>query len=130
MDWLLTAPPALRWALTLVFVGLIVLLSVTPGIERPADSVFSWLVLQTATPVQKALHVGIYATLAILWMWTLEPFESRWLRMALSLIGTAGLGAVLEWYQTTVPGRYGSLFDVLLNLIGAILGLLIALLLL
>ena len=130
MDWLVSAPPALRWIVTLAFVGVITLLSVTPGIERPGDSVFSWLVIHTATPVQKVLHVGIYAVLAMLWMWTLEPIEARWLRAAAALVITVGLGAVLEWYQTLVPGRYGSIIDVLLNLIGAILGLLAALLLL
>ncbi len=130
MDWLLSAPPAFRWTVTLAFVAVITLLSIAPGIERPDDSLFGWLVLNTAKPLQKVLHVGVYAFLAMLWMWTLEPVESRWQRVALSLIGTVGLGAVLEWYQTQVPGRYGTLTDILLNLIGAALGILAALLLL
>ena len=52
------------------------------------------------------------------------------MRVSLSLIGTVGIGAVLEWFQTRVPGRYGTIIDILLNLIGACLGLLAALLLL
>jgi len=123
MDWLLSAPPALRWALTLAFAGVVIVLSITPGVERPDDTVFGWLVLNTATTLQKALHVVIYAVLALLWMWTLEPIQSRWLRGALTLAACVGMGALLEWHQTRVPGRFGSIADVLLNLAGAILGL-------
>lgn len=126
MDWLVTAPAAIRWVATLAFVAIVVLLSVTPGIERPGDSIFSWLVIHTATPLQKALHVGIYALLALLWMWTLDPLESRWLRAAIALAITVAIGVILEWYQTYVPGRYGTITDVMLNVIGAILGLLAA----
>ncbi len=130
MDWLLSAPPALRWTLTLAFVAIITVLSVTPGIEKPDDSLFNWLVLSTATPLQKALHVVIYAVLAMLWMWTLDAIESRWLRIAISLASTVGLGVILEWYQTQVPGRVGTVTDVLLNIAGAIAGVIAALILL
>ena len=43
MDALLSVPVGYRWALTLAFVALIVGLSVTPGVERPDDNLFSWL---------------------------------------------------------------------------------------
>ena len=76
------------------------------------------------------MHVAVYAALALLWMWTLESVESRIVRIALTLIATIGLGAVLEWHQTRVPGRFGTLFDVALNALGALLGLAMALLLL
>lgn len=118
----------MRWALTLAFAGVVVVLSITPGVERHGDSVFGWLVLNTAKPLQKALHVVIYAMLALLWMWTLESVQSRWLRVVLTLAACVGMGAVLEWHQTRVPGRFGTITDVLLNLAGAILGLLAALL--
>ena len=130
MHWLLSAPPAFRWSLTLAFAGVIILLSVTPGVEQPDDSVFGWLVLNTATPLQKALHVVIYAVLALLWMWTLEPVESRWVRVVLTLVACVGMGAILEWYQTQVPGRFGTMADVVLNFAGVVIGLLVALLLL
>jgi VanZ family protein len=91
---------------------------------------FVWLVVHTATPVQKALHVGIYGALAVLWMWTLEPIESRLLRIVLALVASVGLGALLEWHQTRVPGRFGTVLDVILNAAGAIAGLLLALALL
>lgn len=130
MQYLLSVPPVYRWAATLVFAGIVVALSIAPGIGRPDDTLFSWLVVNTSTPIQKALHVTSYAALAVLWMWTLEPIESRVARITLTLVATVGLGAALEWQQTRVPGRFGTVSDVLLNALGAILGLLVALLLL
>ena len=119
-----------RWFITLVFVGVIVALSVTPGIERPGDTLFNWLVINTATLIQKAMHVGVYAVLAVLWMWTLERIDSRLRRASLTLIITVGLGVLLEWYQIQVSGRFGSVIDVLLDLAGVLIGLIAALFLL
>ena len=79
--------------ITILFVGLIVILSVVPG-------------------------------LALLLMWTLETVESRLTRVVLTLVLAVSLGAVLEWYQTRVPGRFGTIADAILNAIGAVAGLL------
>lgn len=106
------------------------MLSIAPGSAQPGDTVFSWLVALTATPVQKALHFVIYAALAVLLMWTLDAIGSRTVRALLSATLAVALGAVLEWYQLSVPGRFGSFTDVLLNSAGAMAGLLLALLLL
>ena len=84
MDALLSIPVAYRWTITLLFVGFIIGLSVTPGVERPDDNLFSWLFANTAPLVQKVLHVITYAVLAALWMWTLAGIESLPRRMALS----------------------------------------------
>lgn len=127
---ILAMAPPYRLGITLVCVGVVVALSIAPGIERPGDSIFSWLVVNTATLVQKALHVAVYAALAVLWMWTLASIESRVARIAVTLVVTVGLGATLEWYQTQIPGRFGTVADVFLNALGAIAGLLAALLLL
>lgn len=130
MERLQSVPFLYRWSITLVFVGVIVALSVTPGIERPGDTLFNWLVINTATLIQKAMHVGVYAVLAVLWMWTLERIDSRLRRASLTLIITVGLGVLLEWYQIQVPGRFGSVIDVLLDLAGVLIGLIAALFLL
>jgi len=122
----LSLPALYRWLLTILFVGLVVILSVTPGRAQPGDSIFVWLVVNTPTPLQKFMHVAIYAALALLVMWSLEAVESRTARIALTFVLTVGLGAILEWYQTLVPGRFGTIVDALLNAIGAIAGLLLA----
>ena len=126
----LSLPALYRWLLTILFVGLVVILSVTPGRAQPGDSIFVWLVVNTPTPLQKFMHVAIYAALALLVMWSLEAVESRTARIALTFVLTVSLGAVLEWYQTLVPGRFGTIIDALLNAIGAVAGLLIGLLIL
>lgn len=130
MDALLSVPLAYRWALTLAFVALIVGLSVTPGVAQPDDNLFSWLYANTAPLAQKILHVVIYAALAVLWMWTLAGVGSTPARIALSIGLAMGLGIALEWVQTTVPGRYGSIIDILLNSLGVALGIVAALFLL
>lgn len=123
-------PLPCRWLIILAYVAMIIALSIAPGHAQPDDTIFSWLVIFTAAPVQKALHFVIYAALVVLWMWTLDTIGPRSLRALLSVMLAIGLGAILEWYQLSVPGRFGSITDVLLNSAGAIAGLLLALLLL
>ena len=119
-------PLLYRCLLTLAFIAMIVALSILPGRAGPGDSVFSWLVLNTAPPIQKTMHVAIYAALVVLWMWTLEAVGSRALRALLSVVLAIGLGALLEWCQLYVAGRFGTLTDVLLNSAGAVIGLVLA----
>ena len=122
----LAIPPAYRWLITLAFVAILIVLSVTPGKSQAGDSMFIWLIANTPTLLQKLMHVFCYALLTGLWVWTLEAIESRVLRLALSLLLAVSLGGILEWYQTKVPGRFGSIVDVLLNAGGAVAGLLLA----
>ena len=130
MDWLLSVPASARWVITLIFAAIVVALSISPGVEQPGDNLFVWVILRTPTLIQKIMHVATYAALAMSWMWTLDSIESRIIRIALTIIATIGLGALLEWHQTRVPGRFGTLFDVALNTLGAAIGLVLALLLL
>ena len=123
-------PIAARLLVTLLLVAAIVTLSIVPGRHQPGDSAFVWLVSVTPTLLQKFLHIVAYATLALLWMWTLERISSVPLRFALVLSITVTMGAVLEWYQTSVPGRFGTLTDVLLNALGSIAGVIAAVFLL
>lgn len=127
MDWLLSGPALNRWGITLFFAALIVALSIYPGIERSGDNLFVWIIVRTPNLIQKIMHVTTYAILAVLWMWTLDSIESQIVRTALAIIATVGMGTVLEWHQTRVPGRFGTLFDVALNALGALLGLAMAL---
>ena len=126
MHQFLSLPPAYRWLITLAFVGLIVVLSITPGKSQAGDSMFVWLIAHTPTLVQKIMHIACYAAIAALWIWTLEAIESTPLRLSLALTLAVGLGVVLEWYQTMVPGRFGTIVDVVLNAIGAVAGLVLA----
>lgn len=75
----------------------------------------------TPSLVQNLAHLGLYALLSLLWAWTLDHAR---LRLPAAFAIAAGFGALLEWLQTGVPGRFGSPIDIGLNTIGALLGLL------
>lgn len=126
----LAIPPAYRWLITLAFVAIVIVLSVTPDKSQTGDSMFIWLIANTPTLLQKFMHVFCYALLTGLWVWTLETIESRVLRLVLALLLAVSLGGILEWYQTKVPGRFGTIVDVLLNAAGAVIGLVLAFLIL
>ncbi len=117
-----------RWLLTGIFLTLLVIVSITPTQSRTDDSAFSWLVMATPMPLQKFLHVAMYATLTFLVIWAMESVQSRLTKHLVAPLVAIAIGALLEWSQTRIPGRFGTLLDVLLNGVGAILGAVAALL--
>lgn len=126
----MSTPFSIRWAITLLVVAIVIVLSVLPAQARPGDSVFVWLAASTPKLVQKLMHLMLYAALAWLLTWSLESIKPVWLRLTIAFLLTVGMGAALEWYQTRVPGRFGTLLDVFLNTFGVIIGLIAAILLL
>lgn len=117
---------ATRIALTLCFMVLLMLVSLIPGHPKPDDSASIWLLAKTPALMQKALHVCFYCVLVLLLVWTFEGIESRANRFLISFVIAVAFGAVMEWCQTKVPGRFGTVHDVALNAAGAALGLLAA----
>jgi len=115
-----------RVVFTICLMALLMLASLIPGQPRTGGSAFIWLVANIPTPVQKVLHVCFYGVFSLLLVWTLDAIQSRTDRFLISLFIAVAFGAVMEWCQTKVPGRYGTLYDVALNAAGASLGLLIA----
>jgi glycopeptide antibiotics resistance protein len=115
-----------RLLITLGLVVLIIVLSVTPGRNEPGDTGFVWLIAVTPKLLQKIMHFAVYASLALLWSWSLDSVDPKWLRIAAAFVLAVGLGIALEWAQTMVPGRFGTLTDVLLNSAGALAGALAA----
>jgi len=116
----------LRFAITLVLMVLIAMLSLTPGAAGPDASGFEWVVHVTPKLAQKLLHVVIYATLAVSLVWSIDPVARSRLRHALAFCVAVAFGALMEWGQTFVPGRFGSLTDILLNTLGVLTGLAVA----
>ena len=110
--------------------ALLTLVSLIPGHPKPGDSAFIWMVAETPTLLQKVLHVCLYGVLALLLVWTLDRIQPRTYRFLIALIIAVAFGAVMEWCQAKVPGRYGTVYDVALNAAGAALGLLAAIFLL
>ena len=112
----------LRWLLLLTLTAIIVGLSITPDHSRPFDSIFAWALFNTGSVVQKTLHLVFYATFAALAAWSLEFLNSNRVRAVLCILLGASLGTTLEWFQTFIPGRYGSMSDVIINLVGVLAG--------
>jgi VanZ family protein len=108
--------------------ALISIASLIPHEPDRARSILGRTLDRTPAPLQKLLHVGLYGLLALLLVWSLGTIDAFALRMLTAFIIAVGFGAVMEWCQTRVPGRVGSLADVLLNAAGAALGLLAAML--
>jgi hypothetical protein len=113
-------PLSVRLASTLLGTLAIVVLSLTPDRSDPGGSAFVWLVHITPSTLQKSLHVVLYAWLTVAWIWTIRSSLRGRLIAAFGIAVT--LGAVLEWLQTYVPGRFGSLLDIILNAVGALIG--------
>jgi VanZ family protein len=106
--------------------ALLMFASLIPGHTRLGGLAFTWLFAKTPTLLQKVLHVGLYGVLALLLCWTFEGIQSSAYRFTISFITAVVFGAVMEWCQTRVPGRYGTVHDVAINAAGAALGLLAA----
>ncbi len=118
-----------RLALVLAFMGGLYVLSSMPGRLRADDWLIVRFLAQTPPVVQKVLHVLLYGGLSWLWFWVLEPLPMRLhFRLLAAFLIATGFGALNEWNQMHLPDRYASLTDVVLNAVGAGLGLAIALL--
>lgn len=120
-------PKKVHAAAPLLIMLLLYWLSSIPGTPLPDDPAFYSLFYWITPSLQNALHVPAYAALSWAWHWAL----GAWLR------GTSGraIGACMiasiygvfdEWNQSFVPGRYGSLTDVAFDVVGAALGVALA----
>jgi hypothetical protein len=107
-----------RLALPLAYMFGILLLSSIPGDSGTALS-SGWSLVWLEPRYQNLLHMPVYAGLAWSWVWALAPLHLS-LRRRLWLAGAASAGWALfdEVYQTHIPGRFGSLTDVALDLAG------------
>ena len=118
--------PVPSWKFTLLaaaYTAGILLLSSIPGDPKQAPLQFvRWVEPQ----VQNLLHVPLFAGLSWTWCRALSDHMvgPNGVMILAFLIGI-GFGAVDEWYQSFVPGRYASLTDVALNIAGAGLGVLV-----
>ncbi len=108
-----TIVPWLVWALALVTWTIALL---TPD---PVQMSHAVLPAEAAFPVAKSLHVLAYACLTALLAWLPVRPRARWALVALLSFH----GAITEYLQTFVPGRSGSVRDVLIDHAGIALGL-------
>ena len=101
----MTSVPKLRFVL-LIYVLLVILVSLVPSREPSIGH------------IDKIGHFLAYGGMAIL---ALLSFDGKPTRIA-ALLGSVGLGALLEWVQSFIPGRDMSLMDGIVNGLGVLLG--------
>ena len=110
----------------LLYMSAIFALSSVPGDPDPTAAgvylVFAWL----PPHLQNLLHIPLFSGLAWLWCRTLEGrkwsgAKVAWLAFLLSLF----YGMADELHQSFVPGRTANMADMLLNGVGAILGVIV-----
>jgi VanZ family protein len=102
---------------------LMVLIFVLSGIPGDAGLDGFNLVTGIDPALQNTLHVPLYATLQILWLRALTRFGWTIKKTVLAgLLLAFGYSLLDEIHQGFVPGRYATIMDVGLNLMGCLLG--------
>jgi|GEM_PF-1903764 len=95
------------------------------GASVPADGDTEHLLEFLLLPptLQNLLHIPVYGLLAFLWRWCLNAHMEARRATILAFLIAVVFGVFQEWVQSLVPGRFGSVTDVVFNTIGAGLGL-------
>jgi VanZ family protein len=71
---------------------------------------------------QNFLHVPAFGFLTLLWMETLKKHRIQYRQAVIISSGISMLyGSSLELYQSTIPGRFPSMIDIMLNFAGIFL---------
>lgn len=101
-----------------VWMAVIYVLSDQPKLPYPEDL--------NGRLVSIAGHLTVYAVLAVLFWWALGISQLTASRRAIIAVGLATLyGFVDEWHQSFVPGRTPDGFDIVTDLVGATLAMLV-----
>ncbi|MGH2396579.1 MAG: VanZ family protein [bacterium] len=103
------------------YMGLLLIVSSIPGHE-PHSRDLGYLLALVPPIMQNLFHVPAYGVLALLWIRTLQAYgigarPSMWAAFVLA----SSYGALLELYQLWIPGRFPSLWDFALNVVGILL---------
>lgn len=117
--------PAWRLATTGALLALLTLVSLCPGVPRPDNSLLVRAYLNTPRELQKVMHFSLYAVLTVMLLWSLADLQPMLLRYAVAVLVAVSFAAAMQWCQTRVPGRYGTLGDVALDAAGSALGALV-----
>jgi VanZ family protein len=103
-----------RWLLVVCWMGVIFALSATPSLASPFEPIYDFI-------LRKLAHVTVYAVLTILAYGALRLHMARpthaWL---LALLIAMLYACSDEWHQTFVPGREGTVRDVVIDSVGIV----------
>lgn len=115
-----------RFVFPLFYMLGLFLLSSIPATEAPENAMEA-LLLWVSPNFQNLLHIPIFAGFTYSWFWafsaTNKPYKSSILLASFLSLSYAIFD---ELYQINVPGRYGSLTDLILDSVGIGLAILIS----
>jgi VanZ family protein len=118
ISFIFSFKPWLRKTIAALYLGFIVVLSLMPAIDLPHFAVFKNL--------DKAVHVCMYLGLSFLVCWSFEISRKKMAPLYLLLAGVFMWGVLMEILQRTMHnGRSFDFRDMIANLTGAIVGLII-----
>ena len=110
-------------ALVLTYMFLLLVSSIIP-MDRDIKGL--QFIIDLKPTVQNLLHIPMYIVLAVLFLQILQNYQIEgWKGNVLVLLASGFFGIINEVIQIVVPGRYGGLTDIGLNLIGTMVGILI-----
>jgi VanZ family protein len=113
-------PTLVRWLPALAWMAVIFLLSSQSGLRVTEDAAVD-------RPIRASAHMASFALLAGLVLYALEGWGRPSLRSVIAALAlTAAYAVSDEFHQSLVPDRTGRAADVLVDIIGAVVGLLIA----
>jgi glycopeptide antibiotics resistance protein len=114
-------PTSRKVVLALIYMFLLLVSSIIPMDRQIRGLEF---IIELKPTIQNLLHVPMYFVLSVflLQMFAKSQFGT-WKRYFLVLVIAAFFGIVNEVIQIAVPGRYGGTADVVLNIAGALLGI-------
>ena len=73
--------------------------------------------------IQNCFHMPLFGVLAFLWMRAFKYNEWRYRDAVFHTIAICVIyGALTEFYQNLIPGRYPSMIDFIFNCVGTFLG--------
>ncbi|HVE79738.1 MAG TPA: VanZ family protein [Gemmatimonadaceae bacterium] len=101
-----------RWAPPVAWAALVLAVNSIPGSDLPGS----------LERVDKLLHFAAYATLGVLTARALRATLPPFAAVSLAAAGGIAFGALDEWHQLFVPGRYPELVDWYADAGGALLG--------
>lgn len=109
--------------LTIIYILLLLASSIIPGETESRGLQFF---VNFNPTIQNLLHIPAYALLSILLLDISKEYQALKRRKILSVFGFCGFFGILnEIIQMAIPGRFGGLTDIALNIIGTCLGILI-----
>lgn len=103
-----------RWMAVVFWMGVIFALSATPSLASPFEPVYDFI-------LRKLAHLTVFAVLTVLLfravrLHVARPTHAWWLAMLVAAVYACSD----EWHQTFVPGREGTVRDIVIDSFGVV----------